>query len=91
MKLSQIQKEIVDTGGARLIRNRKEQHVKGTAWEYDVKHLFEGSKSGWIILDLTTANALKTCYEALSPDNQAKWDLIHVNSLVDFCWKQVSI
>jgi hypothetical protein len=90
MLISQVQKNVL-TDGAKLVRYRKQQWVKGQAIEYDVKPLFTGNKRGWILLDHTTASALDACYQALSPDNQAKWDRIPLTRLVDFAWGQVKL
>jgi len=89
MFASQIQKQIVDNHSACLIRPRKEERVKGQPIQYDVKPLFTGNKKGWVLLDVTTAHALQTCYNALSPANQERWDRISIIKLVDFTWEHV--
>lgn len=71
-----------------LIRPRL-PFVKGEPKEYDIKPLFTGNKRGWVVLDLTTANAMNTVYNALSEENQRKWDNIHVVRLVEFTWEHV--
>jgi hypothetical protein len=91
MKITQIIKDIVDTKSACMIRKRNGEHVKGSDYEYDVKPLLTGNKrKGWIILDLTTANAMLTVYNAIKPENQAKFNQLHVLTLVDFTWKHCS-
>lgn len=91
MKITQIIKDIVDTKSACMIRERKGEHVKGSDYEYDVKPLLTGNKrKGWMILDLTTANAMLTVYNAIKPENQAKFNQLHVLRLVDFTWKHCS-
>ena len=89
MTASEIIKQVSITHGAVLIRYRKEPHEKGQPWQYDVKGLFVGKKTGWIILDITTANAMKAVYDALKPEHQEKWDFIPFQRLVDFTWKNV--
>jgi hypothetical protein len=81
--------DIVQKDGLMLIRNRKEDHEKGTAWNYDVKEAFTGKKTGWVYLDSFTLSALKAVYNAMSEENKAKYDTIHINRLIDFSWKFV--
>lgn len=88
MVISEIQKQVTETGLAVLIRPRT--LVEGEARQYDVKPLFTGNKRGWTMLDLTTANALNTCYNALKKEeNRQKWDRIPVLKLVDFAWTHI--
>jgi len=89
MKTTQIINTVL-TDGAMLIRPTKGEHAKGTPWEYDVKPLFTGSKTGWVILDHTTAHAMKTVFNALSEENKLKFDNIFITRLIDFTWKQVA-
>lgn len=89
MLISDIQKQVVDECTAVLLRER--MSVKGEARQYDVKPLFTGNKKGWSLLDLTTANALCTCYNALTTEeNRQKWDKISVFRLIDVAWKCLS-
>lgn len=88
MLISEIQKQVVEKGAAVLLRPRP--LVQGEPRQYDVKPLFTGNKRGWTMLDLTTANALQTCYNALSEASQEKWNRISVFKLVDFAWNNVS-
>lgn len=89
MELSQLQQQVL-TEGAKLIRPRKEPRVKGEPIQYDVKPLFVGNNRGWVLLDHTTANALQTCYSALSDTNKAKWDSIPVMRPIDFAWQHLN-
>lgn len=86
MKLSEIIKE----DGLKRIRDRKD-HIKGQAYEYDVKDAFTGSKRGWVYLDQMSLSALKAVYNGLKPENQAKFDNFHITKLLDLAWKHVSI
>ena len=86
MKAQEIINEVL-SGGVKLIRPRKEEHVKGTPYEYDCKEAFTGSKKGWIYVDSFTASAMKRVFNALSIENQAKYNNIHFQRLVDFTWK----
>ena len=81
--------EIVNRDGLMLIRNRKEDHVRGTTWNYDVKEAFTGRKRGWVYLDNFTLSAMKAVYDAMHEDSRAKWDTIHITTLIDFVWKHV--
>jgi len=40
-------------------------------------------------IDLTTANAILTVINSLSPKNQAKVDKIPINKFIDFVWKVI--
>jgi len=90
MEVSRIIKEIVETKGCVLIRPRKEEHVKGTPWQYDLKGPFQGNKHGWTLLDLFTASAMLNVYNALKDENKTKFNQLHINTLVNFTWKQIS-
>ncbi len=90
MEASRIIKEIVETKGCVLIRPRKEDHIKATPWQYDVKEPFQGNKKGWTLLDLFTASAMLKVYEALKDENKTKFDRLHINTLVNFTWKQIA-
>ena len=88
MTISQIAKAILADKSARLIRESRAISADKRI-QYDVK-LHEGKSRGWMFLDLTTASALDTCYNALSAEGQFKWDMMPVGKLVDFAWKHVS-
>lgn len=81
---------LVRTEGAQLIRNRKEEHIKGNDWQYDTKPLYTGSKRGWQIIDSYSASALLAVYNGLNADNQSKFARVHINKLLDFCWSKVA-
>jgi hypothetical protein len=81
--------EIIKMEGLQLIRPRREEHVKGEPREYDVKEAFTGSKKGFVYLDITTKNAMRTVYNALSESSRAKYDTVPFMRLVDFTWKCV--
>lgn len=87
MLISEIQKKVINEKSAVLIRPRN--HVRGQPKQYDVKQLFTGNKHGWTLLDVTTVNALNTCYNGLSGINKAKWDNVPVMRLIDFAWRHV--
>ena len=90
MVTSQIIKQVVDTKGCVLIRPRKEDHVKGNPWQYDIKEPFQGNKKGWTLVDLFTASAMVKVYDTLKDENKGKFDRLHINTLVDFTWKHIS-
>lgn len=89
MIASEIIKQVVETSGALMIRNRKEAHIRGEDWQYDVKPLFSGSKKGWTIMDLFTAGAVLSIYNALSEEHRTKFNKIHLTKLIDFTWRHV--
>lgn len=83
MTITQIANHVVENGAV-LIRPRE-------VGEYDMKPLFTGSKRGWVMLDATTANAIKTVRDALADNpNVHKFDRIPLGKLIDFVWKHVS-
>ena len=86
MLVSEIIKKVVDERAACLIRYRKPIE---NPYQYDVKGLFTGKKSGWLVIDLFTANAMFTVFNALNECHRAKFDSIPFQKLVDFTWKNV--
>lgn len=101
MKASELIKKIVEEKTAHLFRACGE-HVKGEPWNYEARYIEnedyvyeegEGDQlkveDGWILLDLFTASAMATVYDALNEDSKAKFDCLHIISLVDFTWKHV--
>ncbi len=90
MLISEITKQVVSGSSALMIRPRKDMFEKGMPKHYDVKPLFTGSKKGWVIIDLTTANAMNAVYHALSTPMKEKWNTIPVNKLINFTWSHVS-
>ena len=89
MTIVEILEQMKD-GGACLIRYRAHSHKETGTAQYDCKPLFTGSKRGWIMLDITTAGAMRAVYNALKPELQPKFNNIPLGRLVDFCWKQVA-
>ena len=85
-----IASEIIKTDGLQLIRPRKEEHTKGTPWQYDVKEPFTGSKKGFVYLDQFTKGAMKTVYNAMNDAQREKYDNIFITRLIDFTWKCVN-
>ncbi len=86
MVASEIIKRITEEKGCVLIRYRE---PISKPYQYDVKEPFTGNKKGWVIVDLFTASAMMTVYNALSEINKPKFDLIPFNKLVDFTWKNI--
>jgi len=82
--------EIIKDEGLVLIRARKTTHEKGTPYDYDVKEAFTGKKKGWVYLDRFTKSVMKTVYNAMSDDNKAKYDNVHIIRLIDFTWDHIS-
>lgn len=74
----------------------REYSKKTSSQRYDIaKKVVEtktaGELPGGILLDLFTASALVQVYEALSPENQAKFDEIPLDKLVAFVFSHVSV
>ena len=82
--------EIIKNDGLVLIRARKEDHIKGTPWNYDIKEAFTGKKKGWVYLDHFTKSAMKAVYNALSDNAKKKFDRIHIIKLIDFTWDHIN-
>lgn len=78
--------EIIQNDGLVLIRGRKEDHIKGTPWNYDIKDAFTGQRRQWVYLDQFTKSAMRTVYNALSNDMKKKYDNIHIIKLINFTW-----
>lgn len=60
--------------------------------EYDVKNIAEqgrnkSKKEGWVILDLFTASAILTVWDALSAENRAKLERMPLQRMADVAWK----
>lgn len=86
MTASEIVKQVTSEKGCTLIRYRKPLEKP---YQYDVKGPFIGNKRGWVMVDLFTASAMLTVYNALNPEHQNKFDSIPFQKLVDFTWKNV--
>jgi len=81
--------EIIKDDGLVLVRGRKETHIKGTPWNYDIKQAFTGKRRGWVYLDQFTKSAIRAVYNALSDSAKEKFDNIHIIKLVDFTWDHI--
>lgn len=56
------------------------------------KRITETGQYGYLegfTLDVTTAQAMVTVYEALAPHNQARFDALPLERLMRFVWKMV--
>ena len=89
MTIAQIAEQVVKESQAVQIRYRKDSYKDTGTAEYDCKPLFTGKSRGWIAFDGMTAKAVSLCYNALQPENQAKFNNLPLGKLVDFCWKHV--
>jgi hypothetical protein len=56
-----------------------------------------GSNKRTILIDALTADAMTTCYDALSDEHKAKFERmiaaspVQLHKIVNFCWKHVKI
>ena len=57
MTISEITKQVVDSGQCVLLRMNPDQ-IKGKPIEYSVKP-YEGNKGKWTLFDITTASAMQ--------------------------------
>lgn len=90
MVISEIIKTIVETKSLKLIRYVHGSFDKTGKWQYDVKDFGEDSvETGWILIDLQTANAMLTVYNALRVDLQEKFDTLPLSKLVGITWKSL--
>lgn len=56
---------------------------------YRVSERCQAEKVDGVLLDLTTARAIIAVYEALSPENRAKMETLHVVKCADITWKLI--
>ena len=85
MKTMEVVNLVADTRSAHMFKLRKDcVKVKGSDYEYDVKPLFTGNKRGWVILDIYTVSAIMAVYNALTPENQAKINLLSIPKVANF-------
>ena len=93
MVMSEIIKQVVDKKSAILIRESNQSMVKGQAFDYDVKPLYpyieNDDNVGFVLLDLFTANAMLTVYNAIKPENQPLFNSLSLNRLIKFTWDHV--
>lgn len=54
--------------------------------QYDLCEPFE-NEEGWTWLDTVTANVVCQVHDALSPDQQKKFEALSAGVILDFCWK----
>lgn len=94
MTAIEIAKQIVETKGALLVRQRKAtQNGRRVivAGEYDSKPYFDhGNRRGWVLFDLFTASAVVQVHDALNETNRAKFAALPLLRMVDVTWKLVS-
>lgn len=68
--------------------------TKGQPGEYDCKSFFGDRakpirRTGWVMVDQTTAHAVTSVHAALNPANQAKFETLDLLRMVDVTWKLV--
>jgi hypothetical protein len=79
----EVARAITAEKSAQLVRPRKD-----APGQYDAKR-YEGSKRGWIWLDLVTASMLVQIYDALNEVNRAKFAGLPLLKAVNVGWKLV--
>lgn len=72
--------------GCQLLRPRKDE-----IGQYDAKHFADGGKKrGWFYLDSFSASAITQVYDALSPENQAKYNRLRIDKMAVIAFKLCS-
>lgn len=85
-------KSQVQSAVSRFLKGLKRRKTSSKRYE-TAKAVVESNQAQKIegtTLDTTSAQALITVYEALSADNQAKFDSIPLDKLMEFVWSKVS-
>ena len=62
----------------------------GRPGEYDARPYGSGSKCGWVALDLFSAGAIATVYDALKPENQAKFASFPIQMMARVAFKLIA-
>lgn len=78
----EVARKVVAEKQAHLFRERK-----GEPGQYDAKPYGGGSKRGWVILDGFTASAIVQVYDALKPENQAKYAAFPIQKMAAIAFK----
>jgi hypothetical protein len=67
-----------------VVRERKNQ-----PGEYDAKPWAVGGHRGWFLFDLFSASAVVAVYDALGPENQARYNNMHPVVMANMAFKLV--
>ena len=83
MTIYEIAKQAVEQKTAQSLRHREGN-------QYDCKaDMFQGHSRKWALMDIFTASAIVSIYEALKPENQAKYLSLPLGRLIDLTWKLI--
>ena len=81
MNIYEVAKKAVNEGSAQKIRHRGGN-------QYDCQEgIWTGNNRRWMLLDHFTASAIVQIYEALKPENQAKYVRLPLDRLLNITWK----
>ena len=82
MKAIEVARKVVAEKSLHVFRPKKD-----SPGEYDAKPWGGGSKRGWTYLDLFSASAFVTVYDAVNAENQAKLDGFELGKAVAISFK----
>jgi len=88
MTISDAARMTRDKATAHLVRYRSDSVQSGTA-QYDVKEYGQGTKRGWVMLDIFTASAIVAVYDVLNDIGRAKLQNLPLKVLAAFCLRHV--
>lgn len=80
----EVARLVASTKGAHLFRQRRDVTDRH---EYDVKEIFTGNKRGWTLLDLFSASAICSVWDALKPENQEKYARMNLPAMASTAFK----
>lgn len=82
MTAVEVCRKIVETSGALLTRP-----TEGQPGMYDTKPFFQGSKRGWVLVDLFSASVYLKVHDALNDTNRAKFAEMDLIKAVKIAYK----
>jgi len=85
MKFLEAARTVFESKTAMLIRPRK-----GADREYDLKPMFSGKKSGWVLMDLFTASAVVAVADRVAEDVKLILNSLPPVKAAAICMKAVS-
>ncbi len=84
MTALEVAQKVAAEKQAHLFRERKD-----APGQYDAKPYGGGSSRGWVILDSYSASAILAVYNALKPENQAKYAAMSLQKMAVVAFKML--
>ena len=83
-------REIRDRKSARYIKYEDKDDYEHpsvkTIADFSERQMEEGATGGWCLIDMQSANAVVTVYDALSDKNKAEYNSYPIQWMVDTAW-----